>query len=67
MSPIQTIAVAVRLFAIWLAIYAGRMLPQFYRETVSFDDPGMSVASVVIGILIALFINGHNDGNRDTC
>ena len=63
MSPIQTIAVAVRLFAIWLAIYAGRMLPQFYRETVRFDDPGMSVASVVIGILI----NGHNDGNRDTC
>jgi hypothetical protein len=43
------------------------MLPQFYRETVRFDDPGMSVASVVIGILIALFINGHNDGNRDTC
>jgi hypothetical protein len=56
MSPHQTIAVAVRLFAIWLAIYAGRMVPAFYREVSGTDDTGASVAIIVIAVFVLLFV-----------
>jgi hypothetical protein len=59
MSPHQTIAVAVRLFAIWLVIYFAQSAPSFFRESVRTDDIAASVAVVVISILavlLALFL-----------
>src|SRR5207248_4142271 len=50
MSPHQTLAVAVRLFAIWLAIYVVRMAPWVYRETLKADD---IVASTIVIFLVA--------------
>ena len=48
MSPQQTIAVLVRLFAIWLAIYFARMLPAFYHEMVVTADTNATVIAIVI-------------------
>ena len=56
MSAHQTIAVAVRLFAIWLAIYFGRMVPSFYRETLSADDSAAGFAAIVIALLAVVLI-----------
>ena len=53
MTPHQTIAVLVRLFAIWLAIYFGRMLPAFYKQMVHTDDSNATIIAVVIALLIA--------------
>jgi hypothetical protein len=54
MSPQQTIAVLVRLFAIWLAIYFGRMLPAFYEQMVEINDPNATVIAVVVAVLVAV-------------
>ena len=56
MSPHQTIAVVVRLFAIWLVIYVARTAPAFYREAVRLDDPNASVVAIAIAVLVTLFV-----------
>jgi len=58
LTPHQTIAVLVRLFAIWLAIYFGRMLPAFYKQMVNTDDSNATIIAVVIGVftVVALLI-----------
>ena len=56
MTPHQTIAVLVRLFAIWLAIYFARLLPSFHREMVETDDPNAMLAAVVIAVLVVLVV-----------
>ncbi len=59
MSPHQTIAVAVRLFAIWLVIYFARSAPSFFRESLRTDDTAASVTVIVISVLavlLALFL-----------
>ena len=54
MSPHQTFAVAVRLFAIWLAIYAARTTPSFHRESVRTDDPNAGIAVLVVAALFMI-------------
>ena len=56
MAPHQVIAVFIRLFAIWLAIYFARTAPALYREAVTADDSTMLAAIFVIAILIILFV-----------
>ena len=56
MTPHQTLAVAVRLFAIWLAIYLVRTGPAFYRETARLGDSIAGIAIIVFAILTVLFI-----------
>ena len=56
MSPHQTLAVAVRLFAIWLAIYFARMAPAFYRETLRVEDSAGSVGAALISILVVALV-----------
>jgi hypothetical protein len=48
MSPIQMVALAVRLFAIWLGLYSARAAPALYIETQKLDDP------IAMGIVIAV-------------
>ncbi len=60
MSPHQLIAVAVRLFAIWLAIYAVRYVPAVFLQIEKFGEgPGaaisLGVCFVVIGVLLILW------------
>jgi hypothetical protein len=61
MSPIQTVAVAVRLFAIWLAIYAARWGPYLYASARRADDVGVAVVTVcavaitVLAVLLLWF------------
>jgi hypothetical protein len=56
LSPQQTIAVVVRLFAIWLAIYFARMLPAFYSQMALLEDTNATVIAVAITALITAFI-----------
>jgi len=56
MSPHQTIAVAVRLFAVWLAIYAARSAPSFYRESVRTDDPNAGIVIILVLALVAVLV-----------
>lgn len=51
MSPHQTIAIAVRLFTIWLAIYWIRLIPGFYFEGLSQGDS----SALAIAITASLF------------
>ena len=60
MSPHQVVAVGVRLFAIWLAIYALRVAPGFLVQVRKYDDQfaiGLTIATVpiVLGVLIVLW------------
>jgi hypothetical protein len=62
MTPHQTLAVAVRLFAIWLAIYAARELLGFYIGGRERDDryavaiiATVTVVSVVFVVLLWFF------------
>jgi hypothetical protein len=50
MTPHQTLAVVVRLFAIWLAIYIARAAPAFYREAARYRDTPGTVGAVLIAI-----------------
>lgn len=54
MSPQQTIAVLVRLFAIWLGIYFVRMLPAFYDQMLETGDSNATVIAAVVAVLIAV-------------
>jgi hypothetical protein len=56
MSPIQAVALGVRLFAIWLAIVVLRWMPYLYKDVRRFDDETATVIGVVSVILIALFL-----------
>jgi hypothetical protein len=51
MSPIQTVAVGVRLFAIWLAIYCSRWAPYFYGQARDADDTATTVIILAVGAL----------------
>jgi hypothetical protein len=51
MSPIQTVALGVRLFAIWLAIYCSRWAPYFYGQARDADDTAARVVIVAVGVL----------------
>ena len=53
MSPIQTVAVGVRLFAIWLAIYWARWTPTLYAWARDSDDPAASIFIAGIVLLCA--------------
>lgn len=58
MTAIQTTALGVRLFAIWLAIYWARWIPYLYAE--ARESEGMS-ASLTAGIVVAsgvAFVSG---------
>jgi hypothetical protein len=55
MTPHQVLAVAVRLFAIWLAIYVLRSAPSYYRELTRLgDSTGTAATLVVAGLAIAM-------------
>jgi hypothetical protein len=56
MSPHQTIAVAVRLFAVWLVIYVGRTAPSFYREAVRTDDFDARVVILLVAALTVALV-----------
>ncbi len=56
MSPIQIVALAVRLFAIWLAIYVLRWMPYLYRDLRRFDDATMTAIGVATAVLIILIV-----------
>jgi hypothetical protein len=51
MSPIQAVALGVRLFAIWLAIYCSRWAPYFYGQARDADDTVTIVIMIAIGAL----------------
>ena len=56
MSPHQVIAVFVRLFAIWLAIYFARTVPALYREVMRVDDSTTLVVILAISIFSIFFV-----------
>ena len=59
MSPHQTVTVAVRLFAIWLAIYWIRFVPGFYFEGLRHDDSSavaIALAASVFAIVCLLVL-----------
>jgi hypothetical protein len=59
MSSVQTVALGVRLFAIWLAIYCSRWAPYFYRQARETDDVGMIlifIGAAALAILAVLFL-----------
>jgi len=56
MSPHQTIAVVVRLFAVWLAVYVARTAPFYFREAARSDDPYAGAVIVAIALVITLFL-----------
>ena len=60
MAPYQIVAVAVRLFAIWLAVYAVRTAPAFLFELRRFDDEvglaiSLGVAALVLAVVFLLW------------
>lgn len=54
MSPHQVIAVAVRLFAVWLVIYVVRELPVFYAEGSRQEDPYVLTVTIATALLTGL-------------
>ena len=56
MSPHQTLAVVVRLFAIWLAVYVARSAPFYFREAARSDDAYAGAVIVAIAIVMAAFL-----------
>jgi hypothetical protein len=55
-TPIQTTAVAVRLFAIWLAIYWARWIPYLYTQARETGDMLESVTLVLVTALGFAFV-----------
>jgi hypothetical protein len=53
-SPIQIAAIAVRLFAIWLAIYCARWTPYLYGVLRDSDDDLMAGVLAVAGVLLSI-------------
>lgn len=56
MSPHQTIALAVRLFAIWFAIHVTRGMLEFYVAGNRNGDPNALPIALTISLLAVLFI-----------
>jgi len=56
MSPHQTVAVAVRLFAVWFAIYVMRESSSFYFQGRAQRDPYVLVIVLAILMLAVAFI-----------
>src|SRR5450631_3131562 len=56
MSPIQTAALVVRLFAIWLAIYWARWIPYLYAQAREADDMLASVTGILVTALGFAFV-----------
>jgi hypothetical protein len=59
MTPHQVIAVAVRLFAVWVVIYVGRQAPLFYHQLTRVNDSGAVITTIVtsvVTILLVLFL-----------
>jgi hypothetical protein len=60
MSPLQMLALGVRLFAVWLGLYFARTTPALYLETQKLDDPiasgiAIAVALVVLAVVLLLW------------
>ena len=55
MTPHQSIAVGIRLFAVWLAIYFLRDAPGYYRGFKNMDEQFAIISMVVFLILVAIF------------
>jgi hypothetical protein len=55
-TPHQTLAVAVRLFAIWFAIYVARELLGFYAAGREHTDPHSLKIAVTVSIVAILFL-----------
>jgi len=60
MAPYQVVTIAIRLFAIWLAIYVARVGPAFYIDTRKYNDTvvlafGAAVAVAAVGLIIVLW------------
>lgn len=53
MSPIQCVAVTVRPFAIWLAIYCARWVPYLYGVVRDADDVAVGALGVVV-VLVSI-------------
>jgi hypothetical protein len=57
MAPYQIVAAAVRLFAIWLAVYVVRATPAFLVELRKYDDDvGLAISLGVAGLVIAVVL-----------
>lgn len=56
MSPIQAVAVAVRLFALWFAIFFGRTAPGYYIQIRDFDDTLASAIGIAVVLLALAFV-----------
>ena len=56
MSPHQTIAVAARLVAIWLAIYVARTAPSLFREAAKANDTSFTAVMAASTALMVLLI-----------
>src|SRR5437667_3656594 len=56
MSPIQACAIALRLFAIWLAIYWARWVPYLYSEARKPDDAIRIVVALAVTALAIAFV-----------
>ncbi len=52
MSPIQMVALGVRLFAVWLGLYFAHTIPSLYLETQKLDDPIASAIVIVVALVI---------------
>jgi len=55
-SPIQVAALAIRLFAIWLAIYWARWIPYLYSEARKPDDAAGLVVAVGVTLLTVFLV-----------
>ena len=56
MSPIQTTALAVRLFAIWLAIYWARWIPYLYTQARETEGMAASFTAIIVTALGFAFV-----------
>jgi hypothetical protein len=56
MSPHQTVAVAVRLFAAWLAVYVAREVLSFYLESSRHDDPHTLLIALSVSLVAAIVV-----------
>jgi hypothetical protein len=56
MSPIQAVALGVRLFAIWLAIDMLRWIPYLYKDLRRFDNETVTAIGFATSVLIILLV-----------
>jgi hypothetical protein len=57
MTPHQSLAIAVRLFAIWFALYVARESLAFYAASREQDDPySAAIVSIVIVVAVSFLI-----------